>query len=267
MSETQSPGKARRIRSPGYPSIGLERAVSFAVKFYRKERREPVNRKVAATAFGYGMESQVGQRAVSALMKYGLLDKHKQDVRLTERALDIVLAQDPSDEKRLAALREAIRAPSIHRELLDRWDRLPSDDSIRYYLLRERGFNEQAVDSFISQLRNSIAYAGAGAEEPVAEETSEEEVEPEVTGNLGEEQKAVVNVHEMPHGGAGLPTPRSSGQNPSFRADLPDGNVIEIKMAHKVSSKTFEDIVRKLFEVSEFSFVEDWKDDMAKGES
>lgn len=64
--------------------------------------------------------------------------------------------------KRLQAIKTAALSPKIHREIWDKYNgRLPSDTSLRIYLLTERDvpFNKDQVDRFISQLRGTIAFA------------------------------------------------------------------------------------------------------------
>src|SRR5450759_3542398 len=151
-------------RGIAFPSINLETAVKRAEQFWNAERKNAAPADVAVTHWGYSLKSSGGKLTTAALISYGLLrdegSKEERTVRLTERALDIVLHPIDAPE-RLQALKAAARAPKINNELLAKWppNSLPSDQTIKVYLLREKDFNPNTVDSFIKDFRATVRYA------------------------------------------------------------------------------------------------------------
>lgn len=151
-------------RGIAYPFNDLAWCVEKAKILHARERKANIPVSVAITHIGYGATSSSGRQAVSALLQFGLVEddglKDTRVIRLTERALDIVLAQEESESKR-AALKFCARAPKIYSELLARYvDGLPSDSTIKFFLQKEKDFNPKTVDSFIADFRSSLAYAG-----------------------------------------------------------------------------------------------------------
>jgi hypothetical protein len=101
---------------------------------------------------------------LSALLKFGLLDDagsgDKRTAILTDDALAILLAPSLGHPDRLRAIHEAALRPTIHRDLWARYGaELPSDDTIRYYLVRERKFIESAARELIKEYRATMEFA------------------------------------------------------------------------------------------------------------
>jgi hypothetical protein len=154
-----------RHRSPNYPFINLEKAIDRARQIYDADRRHDVAVRVASEKrWEYKPGSSQGDQTVAALRAYGLVEVSgagdKRMVRISDRAYRILAnAQDATDRIKDAAL-----SPAIHAELWDKYgtEGLPSDDTIRNYLLfeRENGrFNEDVVDSFIARFKDTISFA------------------------------------------------------------------------------------------------------------
>jgi hypothetical protein len=130
--------------------------------------------------------SSSGMRWQAALQEFGLLmaegrGKDK-TLKATEIARILVKHPDKSSEEFRQALRNAALAPSIHQRV---WalraedGHLPPDESLRWTLCgQEWGFSEYAVDAFIAQFRETIAFS-ALTEEPVPSETDADEDPPE----------------------------------------------------------------------------------------
>lgn len=159
-----SPAKKTATRGISYPFIDLEQAIAHARKFYVEERKSSVPVASAFKHFGYSETSSGGRQTVSALLQFGLLEdegrKESRNVRLTDRALTILLAETDSVD-RADALRECARMPKIYAELLFKYgEELPSDSTLNYFLRRDKDFNPKTVDAFIKDFRKSLAFAG-----------------------------------------------------------------------------------------------------------
>lgn len=156
--------KSAQGRGPSYPSMDLEEAVKKSMLFWQAEKRSPAPVTAAARHWGYSETSSSGKMAVAALIQYGLLEDQgageKRTVKLTPQALDIVL-DEPDSPNRIKALQAAVWHPKIYSELLSKWPahELPSDHTLRYFLVREKAYNESAVAGLLKDFRASIAYA------------------------------------------------------------------------------------------------------------
>lgn len=152
------PLKRSKHRSPNYPAIGLEKALERAQAIYGQAGRNPLSLAAALNIWNYKMGA--GNQMVAALKSFGLLDvkgeKENRQLRLTDAAIRII--GNAPDRAKL--LKEAALKPSIHKEVWDKYNgELPADIIIREYLRWERGFNEEAIDGFIAQLRETIEFA------------------------------------------------------------------------------------------------------------
>lgn len=151
-------------RGVSYPFMSLGEALDVAQKFYSAERKAAAPVASAIAHFGYAETSSGGRQTISALLQFGLLEdegrKEDRHVKLTQRALDALLSELDSTERR-AALIECVQSPKIYRDIFTKWhDGLPSDQTISFYLQREKNFNPKAIASFVKDLRSSLAFVG-----------------------------------------------------------------------------------------------------------
>ena len=154
----------RKHRSPAYPGIDLREALAKAEVIRRMEGKNPAPVSAVLEHWGYKPRSGQGKVALSALIKFGLLEDEgsgeNRKVRLTPLALKILLDDRPESPERLEAIRTAALMPAIHKELWGKYQgSLPSDANLRYYLRTERGFQDEAADLFIKQFRSTLAFA------------------------------------------------------------------------------------------------------------
>jgi hypothetical protein len=151
-------------RGPSYPALSLEEAVDKAQKFWMAAKRGSAAVAAVAKHWGYSETSSTGKTAVAALLQFGLLQAEgsldSRTVKLTGRGLDIVL-DEPSSPRRWLALKDAVQTPKLYADILAKWPphELPVDSMLRYYLIREKSFNEVSVDGFIKDFRASLAFA------------------------------------------------------------------------------------------------------------
>ena len=158
-SEPTPKRPVKKGRSPSYPGISLAVAVERAKALYERERQHETPLSTAMGHWGFTKRSGPGLSTAAALRKFGLLEYigHGEDqrVKLTNLALDILLDPDPQ-----GAIQRAALSPTIHRELFAEYGAdLPSDATLRYNLIRKRGFTEVGADEFIPQWKRTIDYA------------------------------------------------------------------------------------------------------------
>ena len=133
-----------RIRSPGYPNVSLEQVIDNAGKVHLQDRQHPVDRATVALHLGFSGLSGAADRALSALLHFGLMEKVKKgELRVTDLALRIIHPSEPNERRE--ALYEAAFAPELFKELRARYPQTPpSRDSLSSYLSRS-GFASAAI--------------------------------------------------------------------------------------------------------------------------
>ena len=145
-----------RVRSPNYPQISLPDAITRVANIFSKEHKHPAPREVIVKDMGYNGIHGNSLGALSALSKYGLLERDGQDYRVSERAIAIIHPLD--EESKAAALREAAQAPALFAEIFEQFKgQLPSDENLRAYLIR-KGFAESALTPVIDSLRETMQF-------------------------------------------------------------------------------------------------------------
>jgi hypothetical protein len=138
--------------------MSLPEAISRARKLYDQDGRAQTSPEVAVGAWGYSSLNGASLRVLSALRQYGLLESAEEYVRLSDRALAILLEPEGSPDKNLA-IREAAETPGIFAALLTEYgETLPSDGAIVAHLVRRQGFNEMAAQKVVAAFRENCHY-------------------------------------------------------------------------------------------------------------
>jgi hypothetical protein len=174
----------KRVRSPKFPFIDLQVAIQRAETFYQSEKRNSANISVAMQSWGYKDESSGGFQTISTLKEFDLMEDsgsgEARRVKLTDRALRIILDKREGSAEREQLIREAALLPKTYSALWQRYEgELPSDSNLRHYLLfdYETPFNENSVDEFIANFRATVTFAkliGSGTISPGHEDTDQE---------------------------------------------------------------------------------------------
>ena len=147
----------KRIRSPNYPAVSLPDALDKVQALYRAQHTHAAPREVVAKNIGYSGLNGASATTISALHKYGLLEKIGDEIKVSERALRIMHPHSP--EEKVAAIREAAQDPALFAELAERFPGyMPNDELLRNYLLR-KGFAQGAVSSVILAYRDTSEFA------------------------------------------------------------------------------------------------------------
>ncbi len=149
-----------RVRSPSFPFISLPEALHRARELYDAERRNLVQPDLAVSHWGYSPKSSGGKQTLAALRAYGFLEDVKGELRLTDRAQHILI-REPGTAGRNDLLRQAALSPPVFDRLWERYGAdLPSDKSLKSYLLLEMKFNEGSVEELLRSYRETLACAG-----------------------------------------------------------------------------------------------------------
>jgi hypothetical protein len=139
--------------------LNLEQAIEKARIVYNADKRSFTSRAVILKHLGYKDEgSGVGNRELSALKQYGLLEEKNGQFRISDRAYAILFLSDTSDEKRNEISQAAI-APAIFQELWSKYGSDASNETLRDYLIHRKNFNPASVNDVVENYRDTIALA------------------------------------------------------------------------------------------------------------
>lgn len=187
----------KRVRSPNYPSISLKDAIGHLDALWSKMHAHAAPRDLVLKAMGYSSYNGASGSALSAQVKYGLLERVGDDYKLTERAKQILHPHSP--DERVSAIRAAANAPPLFTELLDQFGGTapPSDDILRSYLAR-RGFASSAVPSVIQSFRETIDLVSRETARYDSVQTPEPREEP-VRAEPVQPSMAPQTLHAIPH--------------------------------------------------------------------
>ncbi len=183
MSDEPRPQTSMRVRSPNYPSMGLQSALEQTSKLFKKIHTHAAPRDVVLGGMGYTTYNGASAVALSAQLKYGLLMKMGENYKITDRAMAILHPRTTGEKA--AAIRDAALAPPLFLEMANQFgDHIPDDSLLRANLIR-KGFGASAVAPFIHAFRDTMELVGREAaqynfvKEPEAEEEMQTEIGPE----------------------------------------------------------------------------------------
>lgn len=175
-SSTAPATKRPKHRSPSYPGISLEVAVARARQIYERERQHRTPVDAVLSHWGYSSKSSGGLVALAALKKYGLLDDSGSGpdrvAWVTDLAVDAM--ENPDPDQMTTAIQTAALMPTIHAEMWNRFGAtLPSDQNLRWELVRQKDFTESGAAEFISNYKETLEYAGLDMDDTVDGEAAD----------------------------------------------------------------------------------------------
>lgn len=143
----------KRSRSPNYPAFGLPTAIEKVATLYKNQHTHPAPREVAVKSMGYTGLNGASATAISAVMKYGLLEREKENLKISDRAMRILHPQSPAEKTE--AILEAAMEPPLFQELAEKFPGpIPADEILRNYLIRNK-FAPAAVSHVILAYRET----------------------------------------------------------------------------------------------------------------
>lgn len=144
-------------QSPGYPNFPLPKAVDLVRKIFAEDRRNSIDREVAAQHLGYSGLSGASDKALGSLGHYGLIEKSgKGQIRVSQIAVDILHPESP--EGRRQALNLAAFNPTIFGEIRAHFsDGPPSEGALKSWLMREE-FLDRAISPVTKAYLETCSY-------------------------------------------------------------------------------------------------------------
>ena len=147
---------AKRIRSPNYPAIGLREATDRLKKLWGGINNHPAPREVVLRGMGYSGASGKSLSTLSALGKYGLLQRDGEQFKITERGKVILYPQN--DEERNEAIHHAASEPKLFAELNERYSNGDVDDDLICNYLVRKDFSPSAALTALRSYRETMEY-------------------------------------------------------------------------------------------------------------
>ena len=161
--EKSNKGKSKP-RSPAYPGIPLEEAITRARQIYNHERENKAYVSVIYSHWGYKVKSGNARVTLASLKYYGLIkiegSGDSRNVQLTDLALDILLDERENSSERENAIKRAALSPTINSDLWNKFKgNLPSNQNLKFTLQRELGFTDRGVEEFLMHFHRTLEYA------------------------------------------------------------------------------------------------------------
>ena len=236
-----------RVQSPGYPNASLPKAIQSVRSIFDADRRNPIDREVAAKHIGYSGSSGASDKALATLAHYGLTEKvAKGEIRVSQLALDIIHPNKPEDRKR--ALVHAGFSPQIFKDLRERFSDGPvSEGALESYLKREN-FLDRAITPVSKAYLETCRYLEQEkAFEAIGGEiSSETPFEGDELDDVPEDQTPPVRQHS-PIAPPPPPPPSTDSFEPpagmrKFVINLPDGGDAILAYPANLTAEGYQDL-------------------------
>ena len=145
-----------RSRSPNYPIVGLDDAITGVQKVYKADYRNKVDKAVVAKHLGYGGINGKSLSVISTLSKFGLIEG-RGDLRVTDDAVTIIVDAKSSVTRQQAIRRAALR-PALFAQLNTHFGgTMPSAENLSAYL-QKNGFTPQAAHAAGKSFRDTMQF-------------------------------------------------------------------------------------------------------------
>lgn len=157
--------KKKRIRSPNYPFISLEKSLKYAEIIYQNQKRYAVPMESVAKDWGFSsaITSFMGQH-VAALSSFGLIDieggKDNKKIKISDLTFNILIDKRPESKERENLTKEAALKPDIFQSIYNTYPNgLPAEHTLEYDLVSKYHFNESSTKKFIGILKETFDFA------------------------------------------------------------------------------------------------------------
>ena len=153
----------RGKRSPNYPTINLEKAISMVSCLYDKFQRHPVPAPLSMEAMGYSIKSGRAQSMLASVSYYDLIQMERGAIetkKVNISPIGFTILKNPDTKARDEAIREAALRPSIFKKLITKFpSELPNDSLLAWELENNFDFNARSIPDFIEILKQTLNYA------------------------------------------------------------------------------------------------------------
>lgn len=172
---------SKQVRSPRYPIISIDEALNKVKAIYDKDRRALTTFAALLEHMGYKVKEKQGGRSariVASLKQYGLLEGRADKYQVSQTAFRMLELPNDSPE-RLQLIKEAALSPPMVSKVLTHYHgELPSDTTIRSFLVLEEKFNRDSAEEFVKVLRRTITLVNPQEGDYNGRELGQDEVPP-----------------------------------------------------------------------------------------
>ena len=124
---------------------------------YDEKGRQPASDEDIAKDLGYNTLNGTSRGVLSALKKYGLLQRDGDRFKASDDAVAII-ELPTADTEHAAAVRRAAFRPSLFAELYEKYSHeLPNDKNLRHHLIT-KGFNPKTTNEVIRVYRDTLEF-------------------------------------------------------------------------------------------------------------
>ena len=148
---------------------------------YEQEGRQPASDEDMANDLGYNSLNGTSRGILSALKKYGLLQRDEDGgFKVSDDAVALI-ELPPADTEHAAAVRRVAFRPVLFAELYEKYrNDPPSDNNMRHFLIT-RGFNPKTTNEVIRVYRDTLTFVSEEmADYAEVEDENQPKVEPPV---------------------------------------------------------------------------------------
>lgn len=138
-----------------YPALQLKDAVEAVEKLFAEIQRSSVDGTTASKALDYSSENGAARTKLGAMNAYGLIDRGKKLVNVTE--LGIAIAH-PLGDSRERGLKEAALGPPLFKEIWD--NHRQCSESVLASTLVHKGIDTESAAQAAKIFKANVAFAG-----------------------------------------------------------------------------------------------------------
>lgn len=152
--------KKSRLRSPNFPYLSLGPAIDKLAIIYSKDKLAATSADVILSHLGYKQAHGSSRRVLSALRQYGLLEEKSEGLfKVSNVGYEILHTPEDSPRQHIL-LKDAALQPYYFRRVLEEYKGdLPSDATLKSYLVLRESFNPDGADQFVRTLRETVEFA------------------------------------------------------------------------------------------------------------
>jgi hypothetical protein len=245
----ESEAKKKRTRSPGYPTIDLREALEKAKTVWENDRRNETPISSLAVQWGYNAKSSSAVQLAAALKKFGLfveVPNKNAFVRLSDLAIRILTDEDPTSIGRTQLIKRAALTPRVYNTIWTQYQgNLPSNTTLKSYLLADLKFNPDVVDDVIKSFRSTISFAKLAPDDSIQTHTGSppnlEEMDADGEANGASSSPAPTSAPKM----TAQPTSTAPAQaaKKQMRFELDSGPVL---VNYPMSQEDFDLLLKSL---------------------
>ncbi len=159
MTEEFQQKKKRNVhRSPAYPAVGLEKAISLIHKLDEKFSDDPFSRDTAANELGLERGGN-SFRKIAALVHFGLIERKGSSYKMADLAKRIIFPGD-DEEGAKTALIEAVKNPKLYKTLIGHYVGKPLPTALHHRLITQEKFNRAVAEKVVKDFKKSLDFAG-----------------------------------------------------------------------------------------------------------